>query len=149
MRSFKNYEDLLTKIGAECKSDFAYGNNQLNTYLESNGSDEGDEPYFSFKLEFNSIIYVIGVTHKEVEEDVYSYTYWLMDIENLNGRNWKDVKHVLDKYSVAHDCYFDSTEGIVDFTDIYSDFSIAATVTKSSEETVVNIDDMEVVYINN
>lgn len=149
MKSFENYEDLLKKIGAESKSDIVYGNNQLKDFLECNGSDEGDEPYFSFKLEFNSIIYVIGVTYKELEEDVYSYTYWLMNIENLNGRNWKDVKHVLDKHAIAYESNFDSTGGIVDFEGIYSDFSILATVTKSSEEIIVNIDDMETIYINN
>lgn len=149
MRSFENYEYLLSKIGAESKSDFVYGKNELSSFLENNGSDEGDTPYFSFNLEFNSITYVIGVTHKELEEDVYSYTYWLMDIENLEGRNWKDIKHVLDKYSVAYDCYFDSTEGIVDFEDIYSDFSIRATLIYFEDEKEVNIDDMATIYKNN
>lgn len=148
MKSFEKYEDLLKAIGAESESDFTYGKKELNAFLENDGSDEGDEPYFSFDLEFNSITYSIGVTHKELEDEEYLYIYWLMDIKNLNGRAWKDVEKILYKYMTIDLVNFDSDGGIVDFRGIYSDFSIKGTIKDSSEKTTITIDNNETIYIN-
>lgn len=150
MKSFKDYKDLLTVIGAECKSDYVYGNGELISFLENNGSDEGREPIFSFTLEFNGINYELGVTHIEVEEDEFEYTYWLMGIKNLEGKMWKDIKKILDKYSTVDMSNFDRESGIVDFKGIYSDFSIKGYCIYSKEELVdIEIKDDEIIYRNN
>lgn len=148
-KDYKDYKELLKTIGAECKSDFVYGENKLTEFLGNQGSDEGTEPVFSFIVEFNSIEYEIGVTHEEVEEDVFDYTYWIMDIKNLEGKKWKEVKDILDKYSYTDMSNFDDKDGIVDFEGIYTDFSIIGHIVNYPEEVNIEIKDDERIYRNN
>lgn len=149
MKRFVSFEELLKEIGAECKSDFVYGESELRDFLECTGSDAGEEPYFSFLVEFNGLEYKIGVTHEEIAEDEYKYTYWLMDIENLEGKLWKDVKVVLDKKSTVDMSNFHEESGIVDFKGIYSDFSVIGYIVNFDEEIGIEIKDDAVVYRNN
>lgn len=149
MKKFENFEELLKEIGAECTSDFVYGKKELNNFLACTGSDEGKEPYFSFLVEFNGLKYKLGVTHEEIAEDEYKYTYWLMDIENLEGKLWKDVKAILDNQSTVDMSNFDNESGIVDFKGIYSDFSVTGYIVNLNEEIEIKIKDDAVIYRNN
>ena len=150
MKKFKNYEDLLKSIGVCLSSDFTYAKNELNNYLETIGSDYG-EPTCLFSLEFNDIKYNIGVTHTEdkEDEDTYILTYWIIDIENLENRKWKDVKDILTKHITVDMTNFDKVGGIVDFDGIYSDYSIMGKVEYSKEEMAIKISDDEEIYKNN
>ena len=150
MKKFKNYEDLLKAIGVWFSSDLTYAKNELNNYLETIGSDYG-EPTCLFSLEFNKIKYNIGVTHTEdkEDEDTYILTYWIIDIENLENRKWKDVKDILTKHITVDMTNFDKADGIVDFDGIYSDYSIMGKIEYSKEEMAIKISDDEEIYKNN
>ena len=77
MKKFDSYEKLMEHIGAEFKSDKKYCMNELNSFLETEGSDSGPKPICSFDLEINGNNYSVGVTYKEEDENIV-YTYWIL-----------------------------------------------------------------------
>ena len=122
MNKFESYDKLLKEIGMESTLDFTYAKNELRNWLESIEADYGnEEPSCLFSLEFNDIRYNIGVTYTKDKEDkeTYIYTYWIIDIDNLENKKWKDVKHVLNKHITIDMGNFDKMTGIVDFDSIY------------------------------
>lgn len=77
MKAFENYEDLLSHIGVTFSSHIRYANEELSIFLGGVGSDNSTEPKSSFELDIEGNIYQIGVTYKEVNEEII-FTYWLI-----------------------------------------------------------------------
>lgn len=78
MNKFDSYEELLESIGMNKKD--VYAHNQLADYLGCEGSCDGEngkEPNVVFVLEHEGVSYQVGVTHQEVAEDEFEYTYWI------------------------------------------------------------------------
>lgn len=84
MKKFENFEELLKEIGIEFSSEVKYFNNELNSFLESVGSDivesKEEEPTTSFEVEIEDKTIEIGVTSIAEEEDNFKQYYWLIDV---------------------------------------------------------------------
>lgn len=78
MKNFESYEELLESIGMNKKDQYAKV--MLNNYLSCEGSCEGGEdkePNVIYVLEYQGVNFEVGVTHEEIAEDEYKYTYWI------------------------------------------------------------------------
>ena len=147
MIEFEEYKKLVESIGGITKSDIVYAKNELKTFLEDIGSDE-EEPVSYLKLNFNDVDYLIGVTHKVKNEFEFEYKYWLMYIENLEGKQWKDIKSFLENQITYDKDNFDKTYGIFDFVGVYGEYSIRGQLIKTADDIIYNIKDDTEIYKN-
>lgn len=77
MKKFESFNQLLDSIGVTFSSHRKYANEELSNFLSCTGSDEGNTPRSYFTIEIDEEKFDIGVTHEEIEEDEYKYTYWI------------------------------------------------------------------------
>ena len=77
MKKFESFNELLDSIGVTFSSHRRYADEKLGDFLACVGSDEGKEPRSYFTIEIDEKKIDIGVTHEEVGEEEYKYTYWI------------------------------------------------------------------------
>lgn len=73
----------------------------------------------------------------------------IIDLE-LEGKKWSEVKKILENFiTVDADNVGEDGLCIVDFVGDYSDFSVAGEIIENESESIVEIDDNEIIYKNN
>lgn len=79
MKTFETFEQLLNNINVTFSSHVKYANNELNNFLECEGSTlEGESVKGYFTLEMEDNKYNIAVTHSINEDDEIIYKYHIL-----------------------------------------------------------------------